>query len=169
MDRASVKRRTLAIRGLALLMLLFAGSMAARAAAQTVDQTASRALTDYLRKHRLPLVGGQVSTQDDGRTEVVLYGFVATEQGKRDAERKTLDYLNQPDAKLVNRIVVKPEIQDLGANQAAEQATASDSGGLQGPASGAPLTWDKLIKNIQSQPIRTAPDPAANAQSQWGP
>src|SRR5580704_6266706 len=42
-----------------------------------VDPTASNALTDYFKHHRLPLVGAQVlRSPANGARKVVLYGFV---------------------------------------------------------------------------------------------
>ncbi|GEM_PF-4934690 len=67
-------------------------------------------LTYYLQGHRLPLVGAQVTDAGGGNHKVILYGFVATDHGKNDAEEKTRRFLNDPNAEIDNRIVVKPEL-----------------------------------------------------------
>ena len=91
-----------------------------QAQSRSVDTAASQKLTDYLRKHRLPLVGAQV-TQDSsgGIGQVMLYGYVATDFGKRDAEKKTRNFLKQPNVEIVNRIQVRPEIRSLKPKPAA--------------------------------------------------
>jgi len=68
-------------------------------------------LTYYLQGHRLPLVGAQVADAADGNHQVILSGFVATDHGKSDAEEKARRFLNEPNAEIDNRIVVKPELQ----------------------------------------------------------
>ena len=62
------------------------GTRAAFAQQYTVDRSASDKLTSYLRHHRLPLVGAQVLTAADGGRRLVLYGFVATDFGRKNAE-----------------------------------------------------------------------------------
>ncbi len=84
----------------------------ARAQSSTVDTATSRRLTDYLRKHRLPLVGAQITRGDDGGTQVMLFGYVATSFGKGDAEAKTRKFM-KPGAQIINRIEIRPEILHL--------------------------------------------------------
>ncbi len=59
----------------------------------TVDSAASDALTNYLRQNRLPLVGAQIGKAPAGARRLVLYGYVATQQGKSDAESKAVAYM----------------------------------------------------------------------------
>ncbi|MBV8773426.1 MAG: hypothetical protein JO166_14020 [Deltaproteobacteria bacterium] len=76
----------------------------------------SQPLTDYLRQHRLPLVGAQVLTNAAGNRRIVLYGFVATGFGKNDAARKALAFVENGSPALAappqieNRIEIRPEI-----------------------------------------------------------
>jgi hypothetical protein len=75
-----------------------------------VDAAASQSVTSYLRQHRLPLVGAQVLRDTSGNRRLVLYGFVATEFGRKDAVDKALRYLNATNIPVDNRIKVRPEI-----------------------------------------------------------
>ncbi len=87
-----------------------------------VDNSASSALTNYLRHNRLPLVGAQVLTDGVSVRRIVLYGFVASEFGKNDAAQKALAYVtHQIQAETVapaveNRIEVRPEIARMRSN-----------------------------------------------------
>ncbi|HKV53861.1 MAG TPA: hypothetical protein VJN94_04390 [Candidatus Binataceae bacterium] len=93
----------------------------------TVDTGASTSLTDYLRKHRLPLVGAQVLKDHSGDARVVLYGFVATDYGKQDAARQALAFLKLKDAPVDNRIAIRPEIANMKPG-AGSVAPAENSG-----------------------------------------
>lgn len=77
----------------------------------TADSSRSDALTSYLKKHRLPLVGAQVlNDPSSGGHVVVLYGFVATDFGKNDAASKARAFLKDPSLVVENRVMVEPEI-----------------------------------------------------------
>ena len=89
-----------------------------RAQSGTVDSATSQQLTDYLRKHRLPLVGAQITGDNSGQTQVMLYGYVATSFGKSDAETKARKFLRQPGVKIANRIEIRPEILHLKRKKA---------------------------------------------------
>lgn len=80
-------------------------------------------LTYYLQGHRLPLVGAQVVNAPAGNHKIILYGFVATPQGKADAEDRTRQFLNEPGAEIDNRIVIRPEL--LTPNQSLSAATSA--------------------------------------------
>ncbi len=95
------------------LVMLGALTSVVRAEHFTVDKARSERLTRYLRNHRLPLVGAEVQQGDDGSRRLMLYGFVATEFGKADAERKAVKYLHEPDIEVLNHINVQPEIRHL--------------------------------------------------------
>ncbi len=86
-----------------------------------VDRTTSDALTRYLHKHRLPFVAAQVSAAAHGSHRVMLYGFVATDFGKHDAETKVRHYLGDPRITVVNHIRVDPGIRQLRNNASPSQ------------------------------------------------
>jgi len=89
------------------------------------DPDASKALTDYLKHHRLPLVGAQVlRNPNDGNRSVVLYGFVGSDFGKSDAQRQADDFINDPAVEVDNRIRVNPEL--LAASPSGPDSTATD-------------------------------------------
>ncbi len=76
----------------------------------TIDSPQSQGLSDYLKHHQLPLVGGQVVSSPSGGKQVILFGFVATDYGKTDAEQKARNYLKDPTVVVDNRIKVSPEL-----------------------------------------------------------
>jgi hypothetical protein len=109
------------------------------ASGYTTDEGESRALTDYLKHHKLPLVGAQVLKSSEGRRAVVLYGFVGSDFGKSDAAAKAQRYLSDDSAQIDNRIKLRPEL--LATNKAPAPAaapsasTSPDNSGYPGPES----------------------------------
>lgn len=87
-----------------------APSSAGTVAGGTIDASQSQALSDYLKHHSLPLVGGQVVNSPSGGRQVILFGFVASEYGKTDAEQKARSYLKDSRLVVDNRIKVSPEL-----------------------------------------------------------
>jgi hypothetical protein len=105
------------------------GAIAA-APATASDGGSMDMLSAYLHAHRLPLVEARLITDEDGGRRVLLYGFVATPYGKRDAEDQARGFLDDPEVAIVNRIKIRPELLNLGrpANNAdSMQAAAGDS------------------------------------------
>ncbi len=76
----------------------------------TIDSPQSEGLSDYLKHHSLPLVGAQVVTSSSGGKQVILFGFVASDFGKTDAEQKARHYLKDPTLVVDNRIKISPEL-----------------------------------------------------------
>ncbi len=162
---------------MALIVMLAIGGLATEAAAQTytVDRAASEALTSYLREHHLPLVGASVSKASDGSSQVMLYGYVATQQGKQNAAKRAAKYFNNdPRVALVNRITVNPEIRNLGSasngSTSSETAAGTPDALIAQPAGSAPagtLTWDQVYREIQQGGIHPAPDPGDSSSSAW--
>jgi hypothetical protein len=96
----------------------------------TKDSAKSDALTDYMKTHRLPLVGAQVLTDPaSGQHVVVLYGFAATDFGKADATSKASTFLHDPAAVIENRVKVDPEIASLPKTSHHHQSADEDSSG----------------------------------------
>lgn len=87
-----------------------APSSAGTVAGGTIDSPQSQGLSDYLKHHSLPLVGAQVVTSPSGGRQVILFGFVASDFGKTDAEQKARHYLNDPTLVVDNRIKISPEL-----------------------------------------------------------
>src|SRR5208282_127799 len=75
-----------------------------------IDSPQSQGLSDYLKRHSLPLVGAQVVTSSSGGEQVILFGFVASDFGKADAEQKARRYLKDPTLVVDNRIKISPEL-----------------------------------------------------------
>jgi hypothetical protein len=151
------------VAAIATVMLLL-GIAIGPATAQdyTVDQQLSQGLTTDLRSHLLPLVGAQVGKDAAGDRRVVLYGYVATQKGKSDAESRTLAYLGSPAPQIVNHIVIQPEIATLHApanNAASGQAlgSANDYSGYSGGAT-AGESFDQVYQQIQRYGVHAVPD-----------
>jgi hypothetical protein len=85
-------------------------SAAGTVAGGTIDSPQSQGLSDYLKHHSLPLVGAQVVTSPSGGRQVILFGFVASDFGKTDAEQKARHYLKDPSLVVDNRIKISPEL-----------------------------------------------------------
>ena len=87
-----------------------APSSAGTVAGGIVDSPQSQGLSDYLKHHQLPLVGAQVVTSASGGRQVILFGFVASDFGKSDAEQKARHYLKDQSVVVDNRIKISPEL-----------------------------------------------------------
>jgi hypothetical protein len=85
-------------------------SSAGTVAGGTIDSPQSSGLSDYLKHHSLPLVGAQVVTSPSGGKQVILFGFVASDFGKTDAEQKARHYLKDSSLVVDNRIKISPEL-----------------------------------------------------------
>jgi len=121
----------------------------------TPDEGESRALTEYLTQHKLPLVGAQVLTGPDGQRAVVLYGFVGSDFGRNDAADKARRFTANPSMAVDNRIKVRPE---LLASSSAAAAPDSGSPTNSGDASSPDESYPGVESYAQQQ---------ANAQSQY--
>jgi hypothetical protein len=161
----TVRIRLTPVCAIIITIALLGVLRAAIAQTFTVDATASEALTNYLRQNRLPLVGAQIGTASTGARRLVLYGYVATEMGKRDAESKALAHLGGTPPEVVNRIVIQPEIAKLkSGRQSGSSGDAGSSGANDYAASGAPAgafagqSLDHVIDDIQRYGIRSVPD-----------
>jgi hypothetical protein len=103
-------------------------SSAGTVAGGTIDSPQSEALSDYLKHHQLPLVGAQVVGGSAGK-QVILFGFVASDYGKTDAEQKARNYLKDPTIVVDNRIKVSPELAGGkgGSSSGGASATSPDN------------------------------------------
>ncbi|HUY26443.1 MAG TPA: hypothetical protein VMV27_03400 [Candidatus Binataceae bacterium] len=136
-----------------LLGLLPLRAPVAQAQQYHVDQASSTALTKYLHRHRLPLVGGQVLRTDSGTPKLVLYGFVATQSGRGDAERKAERYLGLTDVPVTNSIQIKPSINASGASP------GSGPGAPSQPAPNSNQQWNNAMEGIYKNGAQPLPSP----------
>jgi hypothetical protein len=127
----------------------------AQASSNNVDQASSTALTAYLKQNRLPLVGAQVMNGSGGTRRVVLYGFVATDEGKHDAERKVVAYVGTLVPSIDDRLVIKPELATMTAPPSADQGSSYPAPVNAAPASG--MTFGELYRQIQQYGIKNPP------------
>jgi hypothetical protein len=115
----------------------------------TPEQNESRALTDYLKQRKLPLVGAQVLRGPDGRRRVVLYGFVGSDFGKADAAKKTHDFLQNSSVEVDNRINVRPEL--LASNRPSSPASGNSGYGYP-PAASTPDSGQSSSPDASAYP-----------------
>jgi hypothetical protein len=115
----------------------------------------SRVITDYLKNHRLPLVGAQVLGSGTSR-QVILYGYTATPYGKQNAEARVRQVVRDPDVVIENRVVVQPEL--LAANN--DSASAGTSSGSNGSDA------NKVLSQIANQQNYPAVDQTQQYVSQ---
>jgi len=148
--------------GAVIILVLLAGLLlgllplcapVAQAQQYHVDQASSTALTKYLHRHRLPLVGGQVLRTDSGSPKLVLYGYVATESGRGDAERKAARYLGLTDVPVTNSIRFKPSINAAGAQP------GSGLGAQSQPAPNSNQKWNNAMEGIYKHGAQPLPSP----------
>ncbi len=140
----------------ALLAVLFTGLLTASAPAQEsrVDEGASHALTKYLHRHRLPLVGAQVFSSAGPERKLLLYGYVATDFGKHDAERKAVKFLGGGTVAITNSIEVNPSI--------AKQAAASRGESSRDSVPDTDAEWNKVMMGIYRNGLQPLPPPDAS-------
>ena len=121
-----------------------------------VDQSQSTALTNYLKAHHLPLVGAQVLAAPDGEKQVILFGFVATDYGKGDAESKTRRYINNPAVTVDNRIKIEPSLANSKSggsspSQSADGSSLSDIQAYENQRYADQLQQQQQIYSYQNQ------------------
>lgn len=133
------------------------------ASGYTPEQNESRGLTDYLTQRKLPLVGAQVLRGAEGQRKVVLYGFVGSDFGKTDAEKKTHVFLNDSTVEVDNRINVRPEL--LVSNGPAGGAPNNPDSGYP-PAAGPPSNSAGSSSSADSSPY---PGPESYKAQQASP
>jgi len=145
----AVMTRQSAIVLSAIAMFLVLGAVVSAARAQItapadVDQKTSQALSKHFHSHRLPMVGAQVSKTADGKRHVMIYGFTATDFGKRDAEKQARDFLKDPSIAIANRIQVNPQLRKRGS---AQPAPPPDDGQSAGGERGFPADadWERQV------------------------
>jgi hypothetical protein len=151
-DRLAFRLMTM----LAAVTIAAASTFPAVAQQYQVDDSSSKTLTDYLHHHRLPLVGAQVFTTADGERKLLLYGYVATEFGKGDAERKALKFLGDSTIATTNSIKVNPAIVNGGARQSGSDAS--------GPVRDTDQQWNKVMMGIYRNGLQPLPQPGVAPQ-----
>ena len=134
------------------IIMMVATCAVARADNYVIDQGASDALTRYLHLNSLPMVTAQFSTSPDGIKQLILTGFVATQFGRRDAERIATAYLNDPSVNMVDQILVDPHVEDM---RSASPGSGS-APGSQSPNSPDQL-WNKTMQGIYRNGAQNPP------------
>ena len=120
-----------------------------------VDQASSTALTKYLHRHRLPLVGAQVLRTDTGTPKVNLYGYVAADAGRNDAERKARRFLGVSGVPIANSIQVNPAL------NTADAGNSPPSGSANAPGENSNQQWNNAMEGIYKNGAQPLPSPGA--------
>jgi hypothetical protein len=132
----------------------------------TIDSASSQGLSDYLKHHSLPLVGAQVVTSTSGGKQVILFGFVASDFGKTDAEQKARHYLKDPTLVVDNRIKISPELAG-GASRSGSTVNGAPSGNAMPSYGSDPYAATGSTGSLQDYQNNLPPDAAAyQAQGQ---
>jgi len=140
-----------------MMAALFLSAAPAMAQQYTVDRKASDALSAYLKDNRLPLVGAQVLQDTSGTRRLVLYGYVATQLGKDDAEQKAVEYLNSPGIQVTNRIAISPEVGKMGRIGSKRHGSRANRSAEPAPGG---KTFDQVMDAIQRHGVQAAPGDA---------
>lgn len=91
---------------------------------------------------------------------MTLYGYVATQQGKTDAEDRARRILNDPDVPIVNRIVIEPQLLAMDKNAGSAAPAPNPS------SPSAPQTWPEAQNYAQNAQIQ-AYEAHQQGQSDW--
>src|ERR1700722_15660254 len=126
----------------AVIIMILTTCGVARAQNYVIDQRTSDAITKYLRMSELPMVTAQFSTSPGGSKQLILTGFVATQFGRDDAERIATGYLNDPSVKMVDQILLDPQVEDMRPPAGSAAAASAQS-----PNSPDQL-WNKTMQGI---------------------
>ena len=116
-------------------VILLAGTVSIGAAAEG-DDPASDPLSDYLHANHLPLVEARTIVTASGERSELLYGYVATDVGKLDAEEQTQDFIDDPDVPIIDRIVVRPELLTMTPRISNSSADGNEPAADNAPADG---------------------------------
>ena len=127
----------------------------------TIDSPQSQGLTDYLKRHQLPLVGAQVVTSPSGGRQVILFGYVASDFGKSDAEEKSRHYLKDQSVVVDNRIKISAALAG-GASGAAGSPVAGAPPANTMPSDGS----DPYAESGSVQDYMNSQPPPSYAQTQ---
>ncbi len=134
------------------IIIVLATCCIARAQSYAIDQGASDALTRDLHLNSLPMVTAQFARSPGGIKQLILTGFVATQFGRRDAERIATAYLNDPSVNIVDQILIDPHVEDM--------RTASP-GSAAAPGSPSPNSpdqlWNKTMQGIYKNGAQSPP------------
>ncbi|MGH7986439.1 MAG: hypothetical protein ACREQX_09160 [Candidatus Binataceae bacterium] len=125
----------------------------------TKNTSESETLTNYLKHHRLPLVGAEVLNGPNGKRKVMLYGFVATNFGKADAVTKTRSFLRDSNLAVDNRVNVRPELLASGSSSSPSTPPAATSSGSSSATGAYPGVRGYMAQEQQEQAL---------AQQQYG-
>lgn len=136
-----------------VIFSVFLAASAVHAQQYHVDKASSTALTKYLHRHRLPLVGAQVQRDDAGDPQVHLYGFAATDAGRADAERKAERFLGAAGVPVTDSIQVNPSINSDAA--ATDADTLPDAANT--PAQNSNQQWNHAMEGIYKNGAQPLP------------
>jgi hypothetical protein len=172
------QRAAVAIGAITMFVMLGVASLPAFAqvtAPANIDRSTSEALSKHFHKHRLPMVGAQVSVTADGTRHLMLYGYTATDYGKRDAETQARSFLHDPSIVVRNNIRVNPQIR---RKKGSAQPPPDDESAQSAPGAGPmderppppPADWERQVdETLRAGGAPPSNDPALKMPAPGGP
>lgn len=144
---------TSATAAVSAIVMMAATCGIAQAQNYVIDQGTSEALTRYLHTNELPMVTAQFSTSPGGSKQLNLTGFVATQFGRRDAERIATAYLNDPSVNMVDQILIDPHVEDARSGSPGSATSASP----QSAPNSSDQLWNKTMQGIYRNGAQSPP------------
>ena len=115
------------------IVILLAPTTLICAAAES-DGPWSDPVSDYLHANGLPLVEARTIVKPGGERSELLYGYVATDLGRLDAEEQTQEFMDDPDVPIIDRIMVRPELLTMTAPISDSSADGNEPAADNAPA-----------------------------------
>jgi hypothetical protein len=115
------------------------------------------------------MVGAQITNGASGK-QMMLYGFVATDFGKQDAEKKARHSLQDTTMRVVNNIRVNPQLKHLKTHNPANDDDQA-SGSPNSPDAGPPAAdWERTVDDtLRAGGATPSNDPALKMPPPGGP
>jgi hypothetical protein len=174
--RIVMQRSAVAVGAITMFVMLSAAAVPAfaqMAPPANVDRSTSDALSKYFHKHRLPMVGAQVSVTADGTRHLMLYGYTVTDYGKQDAEKQARAFLHDPSIVVRNNIRVNPQIRrkkGLAQPPPQDESSQSAQGPPGEPQPPPPADWERQVdETLRAGGASPSNDPALKMPAPGGP
>jgi hypothetical protein len=122
---------------------------------KTRDSELADRITKYLNDHCLPLVRASITREPDGAPGILLYGFVASDSGKRNAEAEAAALLADSGIEITDVILIRPQLASTSPNNpdTSKEPDAADASGQ----------FDSAAQQLMLQQYQNQDDNGASA------